>query len=97
MAAGKAEKNRKRPSANTHEIGDAVRGEIQRVLEKKKMLTTEREKKICEKYSARDAKGYVHCNECPLTIDKDLVICKSVAHYDKKAKRWELDADLKVD
>lgn len=61
------------------------------------MLKTEREKKICEKYSAWDAKGYVHCNECPLAIDKDLLICKSIAHYDKKTKCWELDEDLEVD
>ncbi len=27
------------------------------------------EQKICDKYSARDTRGYVHCFECPLTIN----------------------------
>lgn len=30
------------------------------------MLTTDREKAICEKYSAYDKNNRVHCNECPL-------------------------------
>ena len=50
---------------------------------------TERQKKICEKYSARDADGYVHCNECPLLIDKYEYMCKANSVYnrrDRKAK-----------
>lgn len=30
------------------------------------MLTTNRERRICKKYSAYDKTGHVHCNECPL-------------------------------
>ena len=30
------------------------------------MLTTDREKAICEKYSACDKSYIAHCNECPL-------------------------------
>ena len=32
------------------------------------MKLTEKEKEICERYSARDETGHVHCNECPLNI-----------------------------
>ena len=39
------------------------------------MLTTEREKKICEKYSKRDADYKVHCYECPL--NKGGLYCKA--------------------
>lgn len=38
---------------------------------------TEEEKAICKKYSARDEEGKVHCNECPLVIDKMSYICKA--------------------
>ena len=37
------------------------------------MLTTDREKAICEKYSAYDKNNRVHCNECPLIIIDTLV------------------------
>lgn len=30
---------------------------------------TDRQKKICDRYSKRDADGFVHCNECPLVVD----------------------------
>lgn len=53
------------------------------------MLTNEREKRICEKYSKRDSDGYVHCNDCPLR--KSFLRCKSNSHYDRKTKMWELD------
>ena len=53
------------------------------------MLTTEREKRICEKYGKRDSDGKVHCNECPLS--KNGVHCKANSHYDSKAKEWEFD------
>ena len=34
------------------------------------MLKSERQKDICRKYSTRDKDGYVHCNDCPLVIDR---------------------------
>lgn len=51
-----------------------------------------KEEKICDKYSAVDDEGYVHCYECPLNlvgrvVDSD-VACKATYHYDKKKQRW---------
>ena len=55
------------------------------------MLKNDREKRICERYSKRDAEGLVHCKECPLA--KDIGICKAVAHYDRHSKEWVLDKE----
>ena len=60
------------------------------------MLKTAREKAICEKYGARDAKGFVHCDECPLNISDryDLPLaCKATHHYDRHLRDWVLDED----
>ena len=58
------------------------------------MLTTEREKRICAKYSAFDETGHVHCNECPLLKgdpnDWDFR-CKATCHYNRHTKEWEED------
>ena len=48
------------------------------------MLKTEREKKICEKYGARDETGHVHCWQSACA-------CKATAHYNRKTKEWEMD------
>lgn len=50
---------------------------------------TEREKKICEKYSARDEQGFVHCKECPLVIDHTERLCKANARYNRHTKEWQ--------
>ena len=55
------------------------------------MLTTEREKKICEKYSKRDSDYKVHCYECPL--NKGGLYCKANSHYDRRTKEWEFDIE----
>ena len=57
------------------------------------MLTNEREKAICKKYSARDSYGKVHCNECTLNIGKGMwdLRCKATSHYNRKTKEWEYD------
>ena len=58
------------------------------------MLKTEKDKAICAKYGARDAEGFVHCNECPLRLSErwDLPLaCKATHHYDPKKKEWVLD------
>ena len=57
------------------------------------MLKTNGEKKTCQKYSARDDQGCVHCNECPLRVDTDYsdVACKATFHYDDEEKRWVPD------
>ena len=39
------------------------------------MRLTKEEKEICKEYSKRDDKGFVHCHECPLAIDKKSALC----------------------
>jgi len=56
------------------------------------MLTNERERKICKKYSARDDRGFVHCSKCPLRRGEPQEFkCKANSHYDRKQKIWEFD------
>ena len=59
-------------------------------------LTTEREKKICQKYSSYDETDHVHCAECPL-VKGDIrswdFRCKANSHYNKHSKEWEFDED----
>lgn len=54
-------------------------------------MLTEKQKKICEKYKARDEKGLVHCKECPLVIDHDWHTCRAFMHYDRSKKEWVED------
>lgn len=54
-------------------------------------MLTEKQKKICKKYSARDEKGLVHCKECPLVIDHDGHTCRAFMHYDRSKKEWVQD------
>ena len=42
------------------------------------------EQKICDKYSARDTQGFVHCFECPLLVEYEQPICK----YDITDEEW---------
>lgn len=55
------------------------------------MLTNDRERKICDKYSARDEQGFVHCMDCPLVKSKWFLMCKANSHYNRRTKEWELD------
>lgn len=58
------------------------------------MITTERERRICEKFSARDENGRVRCHECPLhkgNFAKWDFRCKANSHYDRHTKEWEYD------
>lgn len=58
------------------------------------MLTTDREKAICEKYSAYDKNHMVHCNECPLRKGYPAQYdfrCKANSHYNKHTHEWEYD------
>lgn len=43
------------------------------------MKLTEEQQKICDKYSARDEEGFVHCHECPLAINHTYHLCLKVA------------------
>lgn len=56
------------------------------------MLKTEKDKRICAKYSARDSKGNVHCIECPLVVVGEAdCMCKANSHYNRHTRMWELD------
>ena len=60
------------------------------------MLTTDKERRICAKYSAYDESGHVHCSECPLTKGNPRswdFRCKANSHYDRHTKEWEYDED----
>ena len=59
----------------------------------KEMLKSERQKNICRKYSARDKDGFVHCNDCPLVVDRKYQMCRSNSHYDRKLKQWVPDGE----
>lgn len=57
------------------------------------MITNAKEVKICNKYSAKDSDGKVHCCECPLrkgTGSYDFR-CKANSHYDRKEREWIYD------
>ena len=59
------------------------------------MLTTDRERKICERFSRRGDDGLVQCSKCPLVKDLYYCICKGNSHYNRKMKAWVFD-DLEV-
>ncbi len=55
------------------------------------MALTEKQKRICEKYSARDKDGFVHCKECPLVVDHYSFTCRANSHYDRHRREWVAD------
>ena len=58
------------------------------------MLTNDRERKICAKYSARDDTGHVHCHKCPLNKGNPEAWdfrCKATCHYNRHTGEWEPD------
>ena len=57
----------------------------------KRMLKTEKEKAICQKFGGQDETGHVHCAECPLVVDSAYLKCKATAHYDRHLREWVLD------
>lgn len=61
------------------------------------MLKSKRDFDTCAKYSRYDSNGKVRCHECPLTRfdpdEPDMILCKAIAHYDRKLKRWVYDDD----
>ena len=61
------------------------------------MLTNDKERKICAKYSERDETGHVHCHSCPLNKGNPAqwdFRCKANSHYDRKTREWEFDEDM---
>ncbi len=64
------------------------------------MITNEKERKICKKYSAYDDDGHVHCNECPLQKGNPAqwdFRCKANSHYDRHLKEWVYDKSGRID
>ena len=62
-------------------------------------LTTERDKAICARYSARGPDGKVGCNECPLgckVFDMPPLSCKAIMHYDRHRQEWVYDDEQEV-
>lgn len=58
------------------------------------MITNKHERKICEKYSAYDEHGKVHCSECPLRkgdFRQYDFRCKANSHYNRKTQEWKFD------
>ncbi|MDO4746458.1 MAG: hypothetical protein Q4B18_07865 [Bacillota bacterium] len=55
------------------------------------MLTNDRERKICEKYSAVGEDGRVRCRECPLVKDFAHILCKANSHYNRKRREGVYD------
>lgn len=56
------------------------------------MLTTDKEKAICKKYSTYDIDGFLLCNICPLRKGSGYDFrCKANSHYNRKTKEWEYD------
>jgi hypothetical protein len=50
---------------------------------------SERQKRICEKYSARQADGNVRCSECPMVADGLNFLCRANSTYNQKTREWE--------
>lgn len=61
------------------------------------MLTSERQKRICAKYSTRNADGKVRCSECPLVISYAWSMCRANAHYDRHLREWDFDYEYGPD
>ena len=59
------------------------------------MITNPKEQKICDEYSARDERGFVHCSECPLRRNIGMwnFQCKANSHYDRKLRDWLYDEE----
>jgi len=57
------------------------------------MLTNDREREICNKYSKQDETGHVHCCDCPLVRPSPYsdLSCKATAHYDRHLREWVPD------
>ena len=58
------------------------------------MILNQKDQKICDKYSAYDNSGRVHCWECPLIKGNPSQYdfrCKANSHYNRKTHEWEYD------
>lgn len=55
------------------------------------MLTNDRERAICAKYSARGEDGNVNCHSCPLVKSHYALLCKANSSYNRSTGEWEPD------
>lgn len=55
------------------------------------MKLSEKDQKVCDRYKAKDSRGFVHCHECPLVIDRRDFMCKANSHYNASTHEWEPD------
>jgi hypothetical protein len=65
-----------------------------RLHRRQNMLTNDRERRICKKYSAYDEKtNGVRCHVCPLRKGAGYYDfrCKANSHYNRKTREWEYD------
>lgn len=60
------------------------------------MLTSDKERRICEKYSAVGEDGKVRCGECPLSKSEGSYDfrCKGWCHYNPATHEWEPDETM---
>lgn len=64
------------------------------------MITNEKERKICKKYSSYDDDGFVNCDKCPLNKGDPQIHdfrCKANSHYDRHLKEWVYDESERID
>lgn len=50
---------------------------------------TDRQKRICAKYRARQPDGTVRCSDCPLVISHYHLMCRANSAYNRSTKEWE--------
>lgn len=63
------------------------------------MKLNAKDQKICDKFSKRDEKGFVHCKECPLKKGNSQNYdfrCKANSFYDRHTKEWIYDTYIGV-
>ena len=63
------------------------------------MLTTDRERRTCAKYSAYDEMGKVSCYKCPLHNGRPEswdFRCKANSHYDRTEREWVYDRPMEA-
>lgn len=62
------------------------------------MLRTDKERVICEEYSARDETGRVRCNSCPNRIFingfPEAGVCRATYHFDRHLRKWVPDEEV---
>ena len=58
------------------------------------MLTTDRDRRTCEKYGAQGKDGLVRCKYCPLVVNYTYLMCKANSHWDSHLREWVPDDEV---